>query len=400
MGFIADIVEKLNPAQREIVMDQGDDHNTTISRPRVSDAYYNIEVVSRGTTLIVDAASPIAFDIKDKNTRNKPPATKPDQRFTKQRLNEIINIKPNPYQDINHFKRLIYTDLILEGNAFIYFDGYNLFILPATNVEIEADKQTFINHYRYGDKKFYPDEIIHIRDNSAKSIYRGDSRLLACSASISLLKSMMEYQINFFENNAIPGLVLKTPNTLSERVKERIKASWKREYNPRKGGKSPAILDGDFSIESLGHTDNRELDFNNSYTLHETKILKALGVPPLLLDSGNNANITPNLRMFYIDTILPLVDKTASAFEFFFGYDLKPVYADIMALRPELKEESQYLTSLTNAGIMTVNEARGKIRLPESDEEHADRLIIPANIAGSAVDPSQGGRPEEDNQED
>ena len=400
MGWFTNIVEKLNPAQPQIVMDQGTDHSTTINRVRASDAYYSIEVVQRGTNLLVDSASPITFDIKEKNTRNKPPVTKPDQRFTKHRLNEIINIKPNPYQDINHFKRLLYTDLILEGNAFIYFDGYNLFILPATNVNVEADKQTFVKHYEYGEKKFYPNEIIHIRDNSAKSIYRGDSRLLACSDSITLLKSMMDYQTNFFNNNAIPGLVLKTPNTLSQKVKDRIKASWKKEYNPRTGGKSPAILDGDFSIENLGHTDNRELDFNNSFSLHEGKILKALGVPPILLDSGNNANISPNLRMFYLNTILPMVDKVASAFEFFFGYDLKPVHAEILALRPELKEESQYLTSLTNAGIMSVNEAREKIRLEKSTEAHADRLIIPANIAGSAVDPSQGGRPEEESEED
>jgi len=42
---------------------------------------------------------------------------------------------------------------------------------------------------------------------------------------------------------------------------------------------------------------------------------------------------------------------------------------------------------------MTINEARAELRLIPSTEEHADLLRIPANIAGSAADPTEGGRP-------
>jgi hypothetical protein len=69
-------------------------------------------------------------------------------------------------------------------------------------------------------------------------------------------------------------------------------------------------------------------------------------------------------------------------------------------LRPELREAAQYYQGLVNAGIMTVNEARAELRLEKSTEEHANELRIPANIAGSAVDPSEGGRPSDSNEDE
>ena len=399
MGWFNNLVEKLNPAQPQIVQDYGEDHYSTINATTVANAYYTVEVVNRGVNLVVDSCADITYDINNKN--NKSGIYKPGkEKLTKTRLNKLINIRPNPYQDIHSFKRSIFLDLLVEGNAFIYFDGMSLFLLPAAQVEVVSDKVTFIKEYIYNSTtKFAPNEVIHIKENSVSSIFRGDSRLKAALSSISVILAMMSFHQTYFDNNAIPGLVLKTPNNLSRKVKDRILKEWSQHYNPRLGGKRPAILDGDFSLESLGHTDRRELDFEASFTLHEDKILKAIGVPPLLLSSGNNANISPNLKLFYTATILPLVERLSSSLEYFFGYDLKPVKSDIIALKPELKDEANYYSTLANAGIITVNEVRSKLRLPKAKEEHADELRIPANIAGSALDSNQGGKPKDDNDE-
>lgn len=391
MKWLDSIIEKLNPAQPEILQDQGSTADSTINTYTVAHSYENIEVVQRGTNVIVDNAAAIKFDIKEKI----PNLAAFQGPINKSKLNLLINFKPNLFQDSDSFFRNIYLDLILEGNAFIYFDGVHLYNLPASNVKIVGDAKTFIKRFEYGGTNFFPTEIIYIKENSSRSIYRGDSRLMSALGSIAALNSMLSFQTNFFENNAIPGLILKTPNVLSEKIKERLLRKWMQSYNPRRGGKKPMIVDGDFSVENLGQTDFRELDFASSVEIHEKKILKALGVPPILLDSGNNANIAPNLKLFYINTILPLVDKVGAAIEFFFGYDLKANKHDILALRPELREEANFYTSFVNAGILTRNEARASLRYESSNEEIADRLILPANIAGSAADPSIGGKPKQ-----
>jgi phage portal protein BeeE len=139
------------------------------------------------------------------------------------------------------------------------------------------------------------------------------------------------------------------------------------------------------------------MDFDVSIKTHDTKILKSLGVPPILLDGGNNANIAPNLRLFYLETVLPIVNRYVSAVERFFGYDVEAVTATVSALQPELKDVAAYYASLVNGGVISPNEARKELRY--DDKPGHDDLRVPANIAGSAANPSVGGAPKKPPQE-
>lgn len=387
--WIVNLVNKLNPAQPDIVDDFGDLHQPSVNLYNNQTAYNTVEIVNRGTNLIVDSCAEIQMDVGDILDFSTSP-----NRVRKKKLVQLLNFRPNPYYSADVLKRNVFIDLLLEGDAFIYWDGASLYNLPALNVDIIADRKTYVKEYHYSDKVFKPNEIIHIKDNSGDSVFEGSSRLDSAKESINVLMSMKTYQKTFFDNSAVPGIVLMTPNPLSDRVKNRMIYQWMSKYNPNKGGKRPLILDGEFKLESLSKYNFKELDFNESINTYETTILKALGIPPILLDSGNNANINPNLRMFYINTIMPLYNKMVQALELYFGYDIKPVTQDVLALRPELRDQANFLTTLTNAGIITRNEARAEIRKePRDKEDFADALVLPANVAGSASDPSTGGRP-------
>ena len=130
---------------------------------------------------------------------------------------------------------------------------------------------------------------------------------------------------------------------------------------------------------------------------NEKIILKAIGVPPIMLDSGNNANIRPNMRLYYLETVLPIVRKMNFGLSRFFGFEIKEDVTDIPALQPELRDQSQYYTSLVNGGIISVNEAREQLGFEPLDGQ--DDVRIPANIAGSAANPDEGGRPVEEEEE-
>ena len=387
-------IDKDNPAQRDIVLSDGLLSTTGVNSISFKNAYNKIEVVRRGTDLIVDCCAPIRVDVGSKLE---------DKKFQgvirPKKVDTLLNFMPNPYIPRNEFMRHVFADLILEGNAFLYFDGAHLHNLPAINVKVVSSSKTFVEKYVYLDnKEFSPFEIIHIKENSSQSIFRGESRLDAAQDSINLLLSMYNYQKNYFDNDALVGLVMYVKETLTDRIRERKLQEWMQFYNPKSGGRRPMIVDGERKIENLSRNTFSELDFENSIARREEKVLKALGVPPVLIDSGNNANITPNLKLFYLTTIIPLYSKYVSALEFYFGYDLKINAQEIEALRPELRDLGDYLTSITNAGIITRNEARADIRKPAmSDDPIADTLIVPANIAGSAVNPGVGGKPPTNN---
>jgi len=382
--------EKLNPSQIHIAGNYGNDINSTTYTLKYHRAYDKLEVVRRGTDLLVDALSQINFDLKDKLHTGST-----FSQIRASAVQKLLNSRPNLYQDCNSFRRSMWMDFLIEGNVFLYFDGQHLYQLPARDVTIVSSPVTFIKEFKIGEETYTPDQIIHLKDNSINSLFRGDSRLKACQESINLLGSMLTFQTNFFNNGAVPGLVLKTDDILGDKLKTRMLAFWTRNFNPREGGRKPALLDGGLSIDSIGSKDFKELDFSQSIIDAETRILKALGVPPLLLDSGNNANIAPNIRLFYVTTVMPLIDRFVSATENYFGYDIKPVYADVAALRPELKDLSDYYTSLTNNGIMLGSEAREALRLHKLKEPLLDKIRIPANVAGSAsgVNGQEGGAP-------
>jgi len=381
MGIVKDFVQKLNPSQPSIAQAEGDEvWSTNINTLPYSRAYEVLEVVNRGVNMIVDDLSEVSIDVGNKITVSSALIG-----IRAKKLHSLLNVEPNPYQDVGAFRRELTIDLLLDGNAFIYYDGAYLYHLPAANVKIIPDARTFVKAYKYENVTYNPEEIIHIKENSLSSLYRGESRLKAARRSINIIYKMQDFQDNFFANNAVPGLILKTPNTLSQKIKDRLTASWAQKYNPRSGGRRPLILDGGLEVDLLSNVNFKDLDFSSSLAEHEDRILKALGVPPILLDGGNNANIRPNHRLYYLETIVPLIGKITKGLERFFGYDLKPVTQDVIALRPEAKDQADYYSKLVAMGILSRNEVRDALRFTEHDAEFADDLVLPANIAGSAA---------------
>lgn len=382
-------IDKLNPAQGEIAQNEGTNVPSD-AKLSYTLAYKKLECVNRGVNMIASACSSLDYDVRDKTHVGSIDGVR------QKTLNVLLNLKPNPYQSVQAFRMALFTDFLLEGNAFVYYDGAHLYHLPACNVEIVPDSKTFIKKYVYNSViDFKPEEIAHFKDMGTESIYRGSSRLGAAERNIKILYKMQDFQESFFDNGAVFGLALMTDNTLSQAAKDRSIMNWIKNYSPKSGGRKPVILDSGLKpIQLSGATSTfKDLDFDVSIKSHNVKVLETLGVPPVLLDGGNQANISPNLRLFYLETVMPIVRKFVSAMEAFTGYDIDAVTSNVSALQPELKDISAYYVGLVNGGIITPNEARLELRYEKDADKESDKLRIPANIAGSASDPNVGGAP-------
>jgi HK97 family phage portal protein len=396
-GYISN---KLNPAQPAIALDAGKIVSpTNISEFR--DAYREIEIVHRCLDLIVGACVEIKFVVEADTLR--PPTD---------RINKVLNKYPSPFEDRNKMFRKAYLDYFLDGNAFFYYDSENnkLYHLPANRITIIPDEKTYIKKFVYNlgvggfgnsnarSIEYSPEEIVHIKADSSTSEFRGDSKLLNLRRLIELYYSLIDFQKQFFKNNAVPGLVLQTDNVLSKQVKDRLLEHWKVAYNTAfQGARSPAILDGGIKVDKLGSATFQELDFESSVDRVQQDIAKGLGVPYVLLKSGNNANLDANEKVFYNHTVLPVVELFASAFQLFFSsdqaqMDIYPDKGDILVLQPDLKTQALYYSTLVNSGILTPDEARDALRYKLIGGEMG-KIRIPQNITGSATRPNTGGRP-------
>lgn len=385
MNWFKSLRQKLNPAQSTIAYQEGSSLTTT-SKITYSQSFQKLESVNRSVNMLVSACASLDYDVKDKI--NDGIVTGIRQKS----LVNLLNFRPNPYQSAQEFRQAIFTDLLLEGNVFIHFDGAFMYHLPAESTEIITDTKTFIKGYQYrGTIDFKENEVFHFRDLSSQSIYRGSSRLESAQHSINILYSMQEFQEQFFDNGAVFGLVLTTENTLSQPAKEKTINYWLQRYSTKAGGKRPLILDSGLKPSTIAQSNFKDMDFDQAIKTHSEKIMQAIGIPPILLQGGNNANISPNLRLLYLESAMPIIRKFTSALERFFGYDIEAITASVSALQPDIKDIASYHATLVNGGIISPNEAREELRYAAKPGH--DELRVPANIAGSAANPSQGGRP-------
>lgn len=382
--------EKLNPAQERIYTNEGTQVGTE-AKITYAQAFKKLESVNRSVNMLASACASLDYDIKDKLHEGVAVGVR------QKSLNTLLNFRPNPYQSAQDFRQALFTDFVLEGNAFVHFDGVFMYHLPASDVEILTDSKTFIKGYRFnGTVDFKESEVFYFRDINSDSIYRGSSRLESAQKSISTLYSMQQFQEQFFDNGAVFGLVLTSENTLSQVAKEKTIQYWLQKYSAKQGGKRPVILDSGLKPAQVSNQNFKDMDFDLSIKTHSERIMQAIGVPPILLQGGNNANISPNLRLFYLETVMPINRRFISAVERYFGYDIEAITSSVSALQPELKDIAAYHSTLVNAGIITANEAREELRYDKMTGH--DEIRIPANIAGSAADPSQGGKPKDNQQ--
>jgi HK97 family phage portal protein len=397
-GPIAWLVEKLNPAQPQIHTRQP--FASPQSNVDFRAAYDQIEVIHRAVEMIVSACVEIPFEITEGGPAKK--------------LNKLLNERSNPFEDRVKLFRRAYFDLIIDGNAFFYYDGVSLYVLPANDVQIITDPKTFIKGYLFlitsnyasyasgaRDSKnqssieFSSDEIIHIKLDNDDSIFRGKSSIKSLDSIINIYHALLKFQKQFFKNNAVPGVVLTTDSVLNTKVKDRLLQSWRSSYATIfDGARSPAILDGGLKIDKFSDINFQSLDFEASIERLEQDMAKALGVPYVLMKSGNNANISANQVLFYEHTVLPIVNMFASAFtQYFNSSKIRADKSVVTALQPDLRTQSQYYVSLVNSGIITADEARAKLGYPVLNTPDTTIIRVPQNITGSATNPSIGGRP-------
>ena len=400
LGFRGWLAEKLNPAQPSIASLEPFASPETITD--FEQAYREIEVVHRSVEMVINACTEIPLVVEGSSPAKK--------------VNKILNFKPNPFEDRVRLFRRAFLDFMLDGNAFFYYDGQDLFLLPANDVEVVPDANTFVSHYNYlvhnqqsqdfygfgagkttrksESIRFEPHEIIHIYTENENSIFRGVSRLKSMLGLMEVYYYMVKFQRQFFKNNALPGFVLTTDNILSQRVKQRLLEAWRSTYTTIfDGARNPAILDGGLKIDKFSTVNFDQLDFENSIERIQIDMSKAIGVPYVLLKSGNNANIEANQKLFYLHTVLPILNQFCSAFQHFFngGVTIRPDRLSVPALQPDNRTQAVYYSTLVNTGIITPNEAREGLRFPKLEDN--DTIRVPQNITGSATDATQGGRP-------
>lgn len=348
--------------------------NETVTNKAFSSTYDAISVLARCTDLIIDTAASIDFIVVEDTDLLTSRTTFP--RF------ERLLIHPDPTTSELQFKKLIYRDLFFQGNGFIYNLGNQLQLLE--NVEYSPTNKPTL-----GGEQLDETRLMHVRLLNEKSKQYGKAYITRISDEISLISAMLKFQSNYFTNNGFPGIILETDHPMSKKAKERLAEEFVNMFSIQRGlSSSPFVLDNSMKLKDI-QKNFKDLQFLESINNLSKNIIASLGVPEVLISSGNNANINPNIKMFIYFTIAPFVDSVASELtrhmhQFYPGtkkLKIVPNYENLPILKDDFLKLSNSVKTLYTTGILNKNEARK--RLGYIPVENGDEFLEPQNITGS-----------------
>lgn len=296
----------------------------------------------------------------------------------------------------------VWQDCLAVGNGYLEIGRNNagkigyIGHIPATMVRVRRKRDGFVQLSRSnkiqavffrnfqdlemedpinGDPS--PNEIIHFKTYSPNNTYYGIPASVSAAAAIVGDKFAKEYNIDYFENKAIPryAIILKGAK-LSQKSKNELVNYFRTEVKGRNHGTLivplPAGIgsDADIKFEKL-EAGVQDASFDKYRKSNRDEILIANRVPAPKVGVYDNANLAVSRdadKTFKMQVIGPdqaviekKINRLVAEFTDLLHFKLKKI--DLLDEDMESRIYDRYL----RAEVISPNEVRGKIGLPERD---------------------------------
>lgn len=306
-------------------------------------AQYNIYLVSSIRAITKNIIQPIA---KLWNNRTNNDTTLPIYELLKQ---------PNPLQDYATFLQYIVFSYLYDGNAYILKvkDTRNNItsLLPLPFNSIEPFIEAGVIKYKYnqnGKTSIYTtDDLIHWKDSTYGNSYlKGYGVVKHAVISILLNSYADRYNIATLKSGGELKGVLSTELNITEEDIDLYLNIWEQRYGGIDNKTKTAVLGGGLTWTPTG-TQLKDMGYEALKNASREEIFSLLQVPPVVLgytDSVNYANAQIQYKMFWTNTIKPILSSLTSAFNMSviaYPYELYYDYSNIEALSSNLTEVLQ-----------------------------------------------------------
>lgn len=394
MGSVIELVKALKPTAKKRTVDRDDgliSSNDIATRqlywqfyqpPRdfktLMSAYLKNPWVYAAVYLIASTASSVPFALYTRKTKR---AVDADHYLWN------VFTQPNPFMTFTDLLESTFLCLELVGNAFwevvLNADGFvkSIYLLDPCNMRIVPDPIYYIRNYEYlvGDKKivYNADEIVHFKYANPMNEYWGVGSLQPIWDQIILDTHATDYNARFFQNDATPGGIITSTKPISDNVFNQLINRWSQRHEGAKKAYKVAVLDDGMDFKSIATTP-REASFPEMRKMVRDALFVGMGVPPVLAgvpDVANYSTARVAQSIFYDSTIAPKLRKVGDCIDLKI---IKPQDASVKgafdtSVAPiniiKLSANSRIIERLVRAKLVTVNEARALLGLPQISEE-------------------------------
>lgn len=291
---------------------------------------------------------------------------------------------------------LAMQDALYIGNGFLKVNknnGIEIQAIPAHRVSVVVDQSgdawyqvAADENLNQSEEVLSSGEMIHIRYRvDASNGLVGISPLRQVSGSMSAIVESYFLQSRLSENLSNAGLMLATDSNLSKEVVTRLREIADEQTSGFKAGGTLILSSGLKPVDSKISLSIKDADLIEALRFSVEEVSRIYGIDPSMLGYSQNTSFATAAEMrraFLSSTLRPLLIRVADAFN---EALLSPEDLD-NGLRIEFdaadfgagKELAETLSTLVNSGILTANESRNRMGLPDFDTGDIPR--VPANV--------------------
>lgn len=287
-----------------------------------------------------------------------------------------------------HYGALV-TSLLVYGNSYtrVYRDRsgeiVNLVVLDPNTVEVKRSSLGRKVFHVQGEKKpLNSEEIIHIIDLAVPGSLIGLSRVAKLKDALGIGIALQDFAARYFAQGLSADVVLLAPTATPEQAKNLVDGFNNRHSGLKKSHKAGILTGAGVDVKQLTNDPEKSQVLESRRFVVE-EIARAFNIPPHLLGipgSNTYASVEQNNLQWISHGLRPITEKIEWAYSRLISTEQAFIKFNMNALlRGDLQSRATSYSVMTQAGIMSVNDARVLEDWPAVDGGDQHRVPL-ANI--------------------
>lgn len=317
------------------------------------------------------------------------------------KLDLLLNVKPNPYLTASQFWATIELNKLHFGNAYVWIEtdtkGYikHLWQLPSKNMEVWVDDKGIFESdegiwYVWTDARtgkryrFYKDEILHFKTPFSFDGLVGMPVREVLKTQINTNKHAEAFLNKFYKSGMYGSKLLVHYTGQLDNASEMALVSEIEKFAEKTGNGKIMPLPLGFQAVVLDMK-LADAQFFENNKLTALQIAGAFGIKPNVINDYSKSSYSNSESQqldFYVNTLQPLfksyeqemTSKLLRSDEMQKGMRLN--INEKILFKMDSKTQSEVITTYLNNFAMTVNEAREELDLPYISEEKGGNKLI------------------------
>jgi HK97 family phage portal protein len=272
-------------------------------------------------------------------------------------------------------------DMLLMGAAFWLKDADRLVRLNPNTMEVLTStkgvtgfKQTVLTQGRQEVHNYSVDEVVYFREyHPTDDLGIGVAAMDVARPAILAEYEAQRYVRSFFENDAIPGLLLTTPQEVQQSELDKLRQWWAEKFQGSRNHHKVAFVDRDLTAQVLT-TDLSSMALAEVRDLAHKDICTAFQVPDILVGNMTDstyANAAEARQFLMEEVVIPRADYYADVInkQLVTPYDMNVTFEfafdELEILQEDANAKATRLALMLDKDVIDIVYFRDEMGIPQ-----------------------------------